>query len=101
MLPPEDLPHELGHLYLVPQSCDHTLEVRSKEAMSQKELAPLLGERCPWCQAEDNHYDEMPAEIRTPYKGGLLVRQSVFDLPTLKELHLLELEVMKDAGPQT
>lgn len=96
---PDDLPHAMPHVYFVPQTCGHVLEFRCKNPCVPGDFAPLLGSACHWCTAVEMDMDVPPDEFRSQWRGGSLIRKCPFTVVELKELALIEAEVVRDAAP--
>lgn len=95
---PDDQPNDYPHFYVVPQSCGHPLEVRTKEPCPQKDFTEIVGETCMWCESKDTGLDA-PQEFRTKWRGGMLIRQCPLTVGELVELQEIERNVMLDARP--
>lgn len=98
MLTPDDQPHEFPHFYVIPQSCGHPLEVRTKEPCPQKDFTEIIGETCMWCESKDTGLDA-PGEFRSKWRGGMLIRQCPLTVSELMELQEIERECLRDAAP--
>jgi len=94
----EDGPHEYPHVYYIPQTCGHALEFRCAQACAPGDFTQLLSSACHWCQAAEMGMEDVPDEFRSKWRGGAQIRKCPFTVVELKELALIEAEVMKD-GP--
>lgn len=99
----EDLPHKYSHWCAVQAECECVLELRSAKPLEPKEVLPFAHDTCAWCDAKDADIPagQMPTEMRSHYKGGVIIRRSPLTLAQIRELANVEKKVMEDGPPHT